>query len=142
MSDATDQRFRWRRVQALDHEHPFRCGVTRDGPLQMTHNIRCSPAGPHGRRQDLPGRDLKMGDQRRRARPKIFTLHAFHHACLQRTCGRRAFMSLKAGLLIGAHELHPLLVSWGCLVIQLADGPDVWGKGRWVFGARVIEPIP
>ena len=53
----------------------------------------------------------------------------------------RAFMSLNAGLLIGAHEMHTLFVSVGCLGIQLADGPDVCVKWLWVFGAMVMEPI-
>ena len=50
-------------------------------------------------------------------------------------------MSLNAGLLIGAHERHPVFVSWGGLLIQLADGPDVCVTWLWVFGAMVMEPL-
>jgi hypothetical protein len=53
----------------------------------------------------------------------------------------RAFIGLHAGLLIGAHERHTLVVYVGCLLIQLADGLDVWVTWLGVFGACVIEPI-
>jgi hypothetical protein len=53
----------------------------------------------------------------------------------------RAFIGLNAGLLIGAHDLHTLVVSVGCLLRQLADGLDVCVTWLGVFGACVIEPI-
>jgi hypothetical protein len=73
--------------------------------------------------------------------PNIFKFDAFHQAWLHRMCGRRAFIGLNAGLLIGAHDMHTLVVSVGCLLIQLADGLDVCVKWLGVFGAFVIEPI-
>lgn len=98
------------RVQAIDNENPFRGWVTPNGTLNMAHKILFSPGRPHGRRQDLPGRDLKIGDQCLRAMPNIFKFDAFHQAWLHRTCGMRAFIGLDAGLLIGAHDMHTLLV--------------------------------
>ena len=53
----------------------------------------------------------------------------------------RACIGLNAGLLIGAYDMHTLFMSLGCLLIQLADGPDVCVKLLWVLGAVVIEPI-
>jgi hypothetical protein len=53
----------------------------------------------------------------------------------------RAFIGLNAGLLIGAHDMHTLVVEVGGLLIQLADGLDVCVKLLGVFGAFVIEPI-
>lgn len=66
---------------------------------------------------------------------------ALHQAWLHRACGMRAFMGLNASLLIGAHDMHTLCVSLGCLLIQLADDLDVWVKLLGVVGAVVIEPI-
>ena len=129
------------RVQAINNENPFRGWVTPNGTLNMAHKILFSPGRPHGRRQDVPGRDLKIGDQCLRAMPNLVTFDAFHQAWLQRTCGMRAFIGLNAGLLIGAHDMHTLVVSVGCLLIQLADGLDVCVKLLGVFGAFVIEPI-
>jgi hypothetical protein len=98
------------RVQAVDNENPFRGGVTHDGTLNMAPKILFSPRRPHGRRQDLPGRDLKIGDQRLRAMPNIVKFAVFHQAWLQRTYGMRALIGLNAGLLIGAHDMHTLFV--------------------------------
>ena len=53
----------------------------------------------------------------------------------------RAFIGLHAGLLIGAHDMHTLVVYVGCLLIQLADGVDGCVKWLGVFGALVLEPI-
>ena len=50
-------------------------------------------------------------------------------------------MGLQAGLLLGAHARPPWVVSGGGLVRPLAEGLDVWGTGRGVFGALVREPI-
>ena len=136
-----DQGFGLMCVQAIDNETPCRGGVTPNGTLNMAHKILCSPGRPHGRRQDLPGRDLKIGDQCLRAVPNIFKFDAFHQAWRHRTCGMRAFIGLHAGLLIGAHDMHTLVVSVGCLVIQLADGLDGCVTWLGVFGAFVMEPI-
>jgi len=129
------------RVQALNNKHPLRCGVTRDGPLKMTHNILFSPARPHGRRHAWPGRDLNMGDQRLGSRPNIFKFHAFHHAWLHGTCGRRAFIGLHAGLLVGAHDMHTLVMQLRRRLRQLADGLDVCVKWLRGLGPVVIEPV-
>jgi hypothetical protein len=98
------------RVQAIDNDNPCRGWVTPHGTLNMAHQILFSPGRPHGRRQDLPGRDRNIGDQCRRALPHLFTFDAFHQTWLQRTCGMRAFSGLNAGLLLGAHEMHTLVV--------------------------------
>ena len=129
------------RVQAIDNANPFRGWVTPNGTLNMAHNILFSPGRPHGRRQDLPGRDLKIGAQCLRAMPNICTFDAFHQAWLPRTCGMRACIGLHAGLLIGAHDRHTVVVSVGCLLIQRAEGLDVCVKWLGVFGALVLEPI-
>jgi hypothetical protein len=106
----SDQRFGLMGVQAIDNENPCRGGVTHHGTLNMAHKILFSPGRPHGRRQDLPGRDLKIGHQRLRAMPNIFKCNAIHQAWLHRTCGMRAFIGPNASLLIGAHEMHTLVV--------------------------------
>jgi hypothetical protein len=138
---AADQGCGWRRVQALDHDKPGRGWVTPHGPRNMAHNILCSPGRPHGRRQDLPGRDRNIGDPCRRARPHLCTFDACHQTWLQRTGGLRAFSGLHAGLLSGAHEMHTGVVSVGCLVLPRADGLDVWVTGLGVVGAVVSAPI-
>jgi hypothetical protein len=135
-----DQGFGWRRVQAIDHENPGRGWVTPNGTRNMAHNIRCRPGRPHGRRQDVPGRDLNSGDPCLRARPTIGKVDALHQAWLQRTCGMRAFIGLNAGLLIGAHDRPPVVVSVGCLLLQRAAGLDVCVNLLGVFGAVVMAP--
>jgi hypothetical protein len=98
------------RVQAIDNEHPCRGWVTHHGTRNMAHTILCSPGRPYRRRPDWPGRDLKIGDQRLRAMPNIFTFDAFPQAWLYRPWGMRAFMGLNAGLLIGTHHRPTVFV--------------------------------
>lgn len=129
------------RVQAINNKHPLRGGVTRDATLQMTHNILFSPARPHGRRQDVPGRDRTIGDQRLGSMPNLGKFHACPHAWLHGTCGMRAFIGLKAGLRVGAHDMHPVVRQLRRLLIQLADGLDVcvtWLRGLGPVG---IAPV-
>lgn len=129
------------RVQAIDDENPFRGGVTRDGALHMAHKILFGSGRPYGRRHDLPGCDLKIGDQRLSPMTNVFKFHAFHQAWLHGTCGLRAFIGLNAGLLVGAHDMHPVFMQLGRLLIQLADSLDVGVKLFRVLGSVVIEPI-
>jgi len=42
--------------------------------------------------------------------PNVFKFYALYQTWLHRSCGMRAFIGLNAGLLIGAHDMHPLCV--------------------------------
>ena len=114
--------------------------VTRDGALHMAHNILFGSGRPHGRRPDLPGCDLNIGDQRLSPMTTVFQCHTFHQAWLPGTCGLRACIRLTAGLRVGAHDLHPVCMQWGRLLRPLADGLDVCVKWRRLLGPVVIEP--
>ena len=107
----------------------------------MARKILFGPGGRYGRRYNLPCRDLNMGDQRLGPMTHVFKFHTFHQPWLHGPCGMRAFMGLNAGLLVGAHDMYPLVLQVGRLLRPLADRLDVCVTWLRVLGAMVIEPI-
>lgn len=130
------------RVQTIDDKNPRCSRITRNGALNMSEKIFFGPGGPYGRRHDLPGRHLKIRDQRLRAMPNIFKFYTFHQAWPHGTRRVRTFIGLNAGLLVGTHNMYPLFMQVGRPLIQLADGLDICVKLLGVLDAVVIEPIP
>ena len=127
-------------VQPVAHEHPCRAGITRDGTLYVLHNSLCRPGGPYRRRHHVPRRDLNRRHQRLGAMPTIVKFYALDHTGLHWSCGRCAGVGLKAGLLVGAHEMPTLFRPWGGLWIPRPEGGDLGVTWRGIFGAVVMEP--
>ena len=137
-----DQGFGLMRVEMIDDKNPSRCRITRHRALNMSHKILFGPGRTHGGCNNLPCRDLKIGDQRLGSMTNVFKFHAFHQARLHGPCGMRPFIGLHAGLLIRAHDMYPVCMQLLGVVIQLADRLDVCVKLLRVRRPVMIEPIP
>ena len=130
------------RVETIDDKHPC-CGrITRDGTLNMPAKSSSVLVAPTDRCHDLPGRDLKIGDQRLGPMTNVFKLYAFHQAWRHGPCRMGPLIGLHAGLLIRAHDMYPMFMQLLGVVIQLADRPDVCVKLLRVRRPVMIEPIP
>ena len=130
------------RVETIDNKNPRRCRIQCNGALNMPHKILFGPRRPHGRRHDLPGRDLKIGDQRLGPMPNVVKFHTLDPTRLQRLCRMRPFIGLNAGFLIRAYHMYPVCMQLLSAVIQLTYRVDVGVKLLRVRRPVVIKPRP
>ena len=82
----------------------------------------------------------EIGDQALRSMPDVFILGALDHAWLQRQGRSSTLQGLDARLLIGAHDMPPLLGEGWRLLIDLTHCRHLVDKRLGIIGLRV-EPV-
>jgi hypothetical protein len=81
-----------------------------------------------------------MGYERLSAMPFIFKRHSFGFAGFHRRWRVDTLQSLNTGFLVGTHHMHPWLMPFFGLRIELADRSDVLTKNRFICHV-MVEPI-
>ena len=128
-------------VQPVHHKNPASIRGGLDRLRDMGGKVLFRPRWPHRRGQKLPGSNLKIADEGLGPMPDIFIFGSFYAAWQHGLRGMRPLQRLYPGLLIGAHDMHPLGVQgWG-LVIQGAHGPHIGIKLLGGFRTVMVEPI-
>ena len=136
-----DQAGRFMGVELIRDEHPFRLRIGGHGGPQMADKIRHGAGLPHRGVADPAGGHFEVGDQRLRTMAAVFKPLSFRRLAGCHRPGRmEPLQSLNAGLLVGADDMHPLLMELCRLLIELADRSHLFPKPGFVFHL-VIQPV-
>ena len=128
-------------IESVHHTNPAGVWGCPYRPLAGRCKLLCRPRWTDGRRQKLPGGDLKMGPAGLGPMPAIFLCRSFHHVWPHGTCGRRPLQRLYPGLLLCADPMAPLALQGLGLGIQRAHGPPVSIALLGGLRALIVEPV-
>lgn len=128
-------------VELVDDEQPVRFSIRVDGSDDMRGKVLLSTGWTNRGSDDLSCGHFEVGNEGLRAVADVLELTPLHPAGFHGQRGVLALQGLNAGLLIGAHHPHPLLMEFLSLSVDIADGSCFLVEAFRVLGSAARQPV-